>query len=132
MPTRAVNVKTDPFDVYVGRSMRFHRLEAVRRASPWANPYKLDRDGDRPAIMRKYRADLVRIAPATTVEEALESLPSSARPTWRRQLARLGAGVSPAAELRKLRGKRLGCWCKPEACHADILAELADGPARHR
>jgi Domain of unknown function (DUF4326) len=25
-----------------------------------------------------------------------------------------------------LRGKRLGCWCKPLACHADVIAELAD------
>ncbi|WNZ62248.1 DUF4326 domain-containing protein [Myxococcus sp. MxC21-1] len=25
-----------------------------------------------------------------------------------------------------LRGKRLGCWCKPGPCHADILAEWVD------
>ena len=30
--------------------------------------------------------------------------------------------------LWELRGKRLGCWCKPKACHGDILAMLADGP----
>ena len=23
-----------------------------------------------------------------------------------------------------LRGKRLGCWCKPEGCHGDILIKL--------
>jgi hypothetical protein len=31
--------------------------------------------------------------------------------------------------LDELRGKRLGCWCKlrgDEACHGDVLAELAD------
>lgn len=31
--------------------------------------------------------------------------------------------------LRKLillKGKVLGCWCKPAACHGDILARLAD------
>lgn len=28
--------------------------------------------------------------------------------------------------LRELKGKRLGCWCKPEACHGDVLVELAD------
>lgn len=27
-----------------------------------------------------------------------------------------------------LRGKRLGCWCAPHACHGDILAELANRP----
>ena len=28
--------------------------------------------------------------------------------------------------LNELKGKTLGCWCKPESCHGDILAELAD------
>ncbi len=26
--------------------------------------------------------------------------------------------------LNELKGKRLGCWCKPEACHGDVLVEL--------
>jgi hypothetical protein len=30
------------------------------------------------------------------------------------------------ADLGSLRNLRLGCWCKPEACHGDVLAELAD------
>jgi hypothetical protein len=30
------------------------------------------------------------------------------------------------AALPELRGMRLGCWCKPLACHGDVLAELAD------
>jgi hypothetical protein len=28
-----------------------------------------------------------------------------------------------------LRGRRLGCWCLPLPCHAEILAELADAGA---
>ena len=28
--------------------------------------------------------------------------------------------------LRGIRGKRLACWCSPQACHGDVLAELAD------
>jgi Domain of unknown function (DUF4326) len=31
------------------------------------------------------------------------------------------------ARLPGLRGKRLGCYCKPLACHGDVLARLADG-----
>lgn len=27
---------------------------------------------------------------------------------------------------RRLQGKVLACWCKPAACHGDILAALAD------
>jgi Domain of unknown function (DUF4326) len=30
------------------------------------------------------------------------------------------------ALLPELRGHRLGCWCVPEACHAQVIAELAD------
>jgi hypothetical protein len=28
------------------------------------------------------------------------------------------------AQLDELEGKRLGCWCKPKACHGDVLVEL--------
>lgn len=30
------------------------------------------------------------------------------------------------AALGELKGKVLGCWCAPQSCHADVLAELAD------
>lgn len=32
------------------------------------------------------------------------------------------------ARLGELRGKTLGCWCAPSACHGDVLAALADTP----
>ncbi|CAO77777.1 conserved hypothetical protein [Pseudomonas virus Yua] len=32
------------------------------------------------------------------------------------------------AALPALRGKRLGCVCKPKACHGDVLVELIEGP----
>lgn len=28
------------------------------------------------------------------------------------------------SRLEELRDKTLGCWCKPKACHGDVLAEL--------
>ena len=34
------------------------------------------------------------------------------------------------ASLHELKGKRLGCFCKPQPCHGDVLAELADGGVR--
>lgn len=38
--------------------------------------------------------------------------------------------VWDSEELRRLlptlTGKRLGCFCKPQMCHGDVLAELAD------
>lgn len=27
-------------------------------------------------------------------------------------------------KLPQLKGKRLGCWCKPKKCHGDVLVEL--------
>jgi hypothetical protein len=33
------------------------------------------------------------------------------------------------ALLPDLRGRRLGCWCVPELCHAQVIAELADAGA---
>ena len=34
------------------------------------------------------------------------------------------------AQIPPLRGKRLGCWCAPLPCHADVIAELADQSAK--
>lgn len=28
------------------------------------------------------------------------------------------------SDLHELKGKTLGCWCSPKACHGDVLAEL--------
>ena len=30
------------------------------------------------------------------------------------------------AALHELRGKRLGCYCAPKACHGDVLVELIE------
>jgi len=27
-------------------------------------------------------------------------------------------------ELKKLKGKTLGCWCKPAMCHGDVLLDI--------
>jgi hypothetical protein len=29
-------------------------------------------------------------------------------------------------KLLQLKGKNLGCWCKPERCHGDVLVELIE------
>jgi hypothetical protein len=34
------------------------------------------------------------------------------------------------AQLESLRGKTLGCWCSPQACHGDVLVELL-GRSQH-
>ncbi len=42
-----------------------------------------------------------------------------------RQYAKSNTAILVA--LEGLRGKTLGCWCKPEACHGDVLVELLEG-----
>ena len=55
--------------------------------------------------------------PITQVMVATPELPSRLEP----------ANVDEAlAALPELRGKDLVCWCAPEACHGDVLLELAN------
>jgi hypothetical protein len=92
MPTRIVNLKREPCDIYIGRANPRRRL----RQSPYANPFKVGKDGTREEVIEKYREWL--LAQPELVARA-ES---------------------------ELKGKVLGCWCRPEACHGDVLAEIVD------
>lgn len=38
----------------------------------------------------------------------------------------LGQPLLVEKAKRELRGKVLGCWCAPRACHGDVLAEIAN------
>lgn len=44
----------------------------------------------------------------------------------RKYEARIHTQPHLLAALPELRGKTLGCWCSPAACHGDVLARLAD------
>jgi hypothetical protein len=37
-----------------------------------------------------------------------------------------GDGQHLLKDLHELRGKVLGCWCAPQACHGDVLVRLAN------
>ncbi|MCC5611230.1 DUF4326 domain-containing protein [Nostoc sp. CHAB 5834] len=51
--TRAVNVKYEEFDVYMGRAMPGYP------ASKWRNPFREGVDGNRAQVIAKYRAWLL-------------------------------------------------------------------------
>ena len=68
----------------------------IGRPGPWGNPFHIGPDGDRQKVIEAYRVWIQ--------EPEQASLLSLAR--------------------RELRGKVLGCWCKPMACHGDVLIEL--------
>lgn len=88
--------------VAVIRRVRGKRLPEgavyVGRPSMWGNPFVIGRDGTREEVIAKYRAGLAALDPLVLA-------------------VRLGqlADRNPTA---------LACWCAPEPCHADVLAEL--------
>jgi hypothetical protein len=69
---------------------------SIERPSCWGNPYIMGVHGSREEVIALYEHD-VRADPAFMLKIK-----------------------------RELRGKRLGCCCKPKACHGDILAAIAD------
>lgn len=64
----------------------------VGRPSKWGNPFVIGQDGTRKEVIRKYERWLL------DQPELLDAIPT------------------------ELAGKRLACFCKPLACHGDILA----------
>lgn len=87
MATRPVNVRTEAYDVYIGRP------------SKWGNPFQIGMNGTREEVIRQYENWLQR---------------------------RIDDGTITREDLKKLYGKRLGCYCKPQACHGDILANIVE------
>jgi hypothetical protein len=89
----------DPENVYIGRKGIVF-VEGCRfpvSSSPFANPFKVGKDGTRAEVIIKYEKDLrKRLLKSAKLRKALE----------------------------ELKGKRLGCWCHPEACHGDVLLKL--------
>ncbi len=43
---------------------------------------------------------------------------------YRHWLLRTPAGLRLQEDIDELRGKILGCFCKPNPCHGDVLVEL--------
>jgi hypothetical protein len=68
----------------------------IDRRTEWGNPFEMPGDGDRFAVIASYEDFYLPHKP------------------------------SLHARLQELRGKALGCWCAPEACHGDVLKEWAE------
>lgn len=75
----------------------------VGRPGPWGNPFSHN-DSERAQFK------------VATREEAIAKFEE-----WFRAQPEL---VQRAKTL--LKGKVLGCWCHPKACHADVLARIAN------
>lgn len=71
----------------------------VGRPTKWGNPFVMGRDGNRAAVIVKYVDYLM------TKPDLIE------------------------AARKELAGKDLVCWCAPQACHAEVLAMIANWPS---
>ena len=68
----------------------------IGRPGPWGNPFRIGIAQNRTQVIAKHREWF--LSQPELIERA----------------------------KKELRGKRLGCWCSPKACHGDILAEIAN------
>jgi hypothetical protein len=67
----------------------------IGRGTPFGNKYEIGKDGTRNDVIAKYR----------------EWFHKKLADPWFRD------------RVLELRGKRLGCWCKPDPCHGDVIVE---------
>ncbi|AUG88509.1 hypothetical protein PQC39_gp145 [Vibrio phage Vp_R1] len=70
----------------------------IGRGSFWGNPYPIDEDNPRGSTIERYRDHL--------------------RDLYRKDK------VTFMNELIKLNGKKLGCFCKPQPCHGDVIVDV--------
>lgn len=77
----------------------------ITRATKWGNPYTHIKDA-------RTRAQHIVATRAEAIAKYEE---------WIQQQPHL------LAALPSLKGKVLGCFCKPLPCHGDVLARLANG-----
>lgn len=69
------------------------------QTSEWGNPFRLNPNESRTATIERYEA-------------------------YMRQ--RLANEPDLAQKLLELKGKTLGCFCKPHPCHGDVLVKLIE------
>ncbi|MBW2675593.1 MAG: DUF4326 domain-containing protein [Deltaproteobacteria bacterium] len=67
----------------------------IMRPSIFRNPYEIGRDGERADVIVKFRSYFYN---------------------------RTHSDPKFWAALQELKGKRLGCCCKPKDCHGDVIA----------
>lgn len=78
----------------------------IGRPSKWGNPFTHKKDQK---TLAKYIVN--------SREEAIEKY---------KEWITNGEGKYLLKDLHELKNKTLGCWCKPNNCHGDILIELLD------
>jgi hypothetical protein len=74
----------------------------IGRGSPFGNPYKIGWDGTRKDVIEKYREWFKK---------------RLTNPEFR-------------GRVLELKDKKLGCFCKPDDCHGDVIKEYLDNETK--
>ena len=115
MRTEVVHCKKTDYDIYIGRP------------PTWRNPYEKD-----VGLLELYRP-LVLSNPGLMAAGLQWGNPYKIGDHGSRSdvIELYREYVLSCPELMEkhpsLKGKKLGCWCSPKACHGDVLVELIDG-----
>lgn len=97
--TTVVNLRLEKYDVYIGRGSSSHE--------PFGNP-------------------VARGKPCPVCSDVHQS-PGATLTCFRAYFTeRLANDLPFRRRVESLRGKRLGCFCKPGPCHGDIIASWLD------
>jgi len=90
----------DPNNLYIGRRgvVFIDGKRFPEKDSPWHNPFKIKAGYTREKVIDMYRNYI------------LEKITN-------KELSR---------QDFELKGKTLGCWCHPDSCHSDVLAEIVN------
>ena len=128
-PVRIQRRRTKGYDMQAA-SRAINGLDCISVARPgrWGNPYDVRIFG-RDLAMKLFRNTMDGCWSPSIVENSSDEICDAAYAAHRVFIGRIREHPASAARS-ELRGKNLGCYCRPEdACHADILLEYARRPA---
>ena len=87
---------TAPSVIHKRDADKFPNVVYIGRPTKWGNPFVIGQDGTRKEVIAKYRAYVL-------------------------------SNKDLLADVKaELKGKTLSCWCKPKACHGDVLLQLSN------
>jgi len=68
----------------------------IGRGSKWGNPFPITKENKREYVIDLYKVHLDNL---------------------------IKTGKITIEDLRELKGKKLGCFCKPKPCHGDVIQQ---------
>ena len=104
--------------IYIGRDMSFYVPGAI--GSIWKNPFRVT-NNEKPNIkIKKSKMPNTILSKGKLRSSKKYTLDESLR-EYRKYII---SNASLMSQLHTLKGRVLGCWCKPNKCHGDVLLDL--------